>query len=592
MPTPDYRDPSLPVEERVEDLLARMTLAEKAGQLFHTPLTMNSDGSLHEGGGSLPYGYGTTELVTDGHLTHVDLVGRYGVRETAEWVNRLQALAADTRLGIPVTLSTDPRHSYTHQRGAPFATGPFSVTGPFSAWPEPAGLAAIGDAELVERFGDTVRREYLAVGFRVAVHPAVRAGHDLATGHGGADLTGTFGSSTELMGELLRAYVRGLQGPRLGPRSVAAMFTHFTGGDRSLAPAEAAVDAGCSRLMPYPARPFGTGDGEPTGIDSHFGVGIGIGIGIDRDALTRPLHERLGFDGVVCTAPGLLTGPAIPGEPHGKPGAEHLSLGERAARALDAGADQFGGEGRPDVIVELVRSGRISEERVDASVRRLLREKFRLGLFERRYVDPDRAEETVGAAEFTALGATAQRRSLTILTNHSLLPLTDRPNLYVDGVGAQTASLYGNVVADPTHADVAVLRLRAPHAERPDHTEPYLPPGAPRAPRTSASPTSPAPGEKRLREILALLDAVPTLVCVTLERPAVHPEIASRAAALVADYGASDTALLDVVFGRARAEGRLPFELRCPTAVVEESGPDVPNATGTPLFPYGHGLEI
>jgi beta-glucosidase len=72
----------------------------------------------------------------------------------------------------------------------------------------------------------------------------------------------------------------------------------------------------------------------------------------------------------------------------------------------------------------------------------------------------------------------------------------------------------------------------------------------------------------------------------------VLPEIASRAAALVADYGASDTALLDVAFGRARAEGRLPFELRCPTAAMEESGPDVPNTTGTPLFPYGHGLEI
>ncbi|WP_055717255.1 glycoside hydrolase family 3 protein [Streptomyces torulosus] len=577
MPTPDYRDPNLPVEERVEDLLARMTLAEKAGQLFHTPLTMNEDGTPAEGGGSLPYG--TTELVTDGHLTHVHLGGRYGVRETAEWVNRLQALAADTRLGIPVTLSTDPRHSYTDQPGASFATGPFS------AWPEPPGLAAIGDAELVERFGDTVRREYLAVGFRVAVHPAVRAGHDLATGHGRADLPGTFGSSAELTGELVRAYVRGLQGPRLGPRSVAAMFTHVPGGGRSLAPVEAAVDAGCSRLMPHPARPTGTvdrdrdRDGEPAG----FGV---VGFGFGRDALTGPLLERLGFDGIVCTAPGLLTGPTTPGEPHGERGAEHLSLAERAARALDAGADQFGGEGCPEVVVELVRSGRISEERVDASVRRLLREKFRLGLFERRYVDPDRAEETVGAAEFTALGATAQRRSLTILTNHSLLPLTDRPNLYVDGVGAQTASLYGNVVADPTHADVAVLRLRTPHAERPDQAEPSLPPGSP------GTPASPASGEERLREVLALLDAVPTLVCVTLEQPAVLPEIVARAAALVADYGASDTALLDVAFGRARAEGRLPFELRRHAAAMEEAGPGVPIATGTPLFPYGHGLEI
>ncbi|GAB2946904.1 glycoside hydrolase family 3 C-terminal domain-containing protein [Streptomyces heilongjiangensis] len=183
----------------------------------------------------------------------------------------------------------------------------------------------------------------------------------------------------------------------------------------------------------------------------------------------------------------------------------------------------------------------------------------------------------MGASGFTALGAAAQRRSLTILTNHSLLPLTDRPDLSVDGVGAQTASLYGDVVADPAHADVAVLRLRAPHGEQPGQTEPFLPP---------------ARGEKRLREILALLDGVPTVVCVNLERPAVLPEIAARAAALVADHGASDTALLDVAFGRARAEGRLPFELRYPTVPVEASPPDVPNGAGTTLFPCGHGLEI
>jgi beta-glucosidase len=232
------------------------------------------------------------------------------------------------------------------------------------------------------------------------------------------------------------------------------------------------------------------------------------------------------------------------------------------------------------VIVELVRSGRISEDRVDDSVRRLLREKFVLGLFENPYVDVDRAEETVGASEFTALGAAAQRRALTVLTNHSLLPLAERPDLYVQGVNGKTAAAYGNVVADPAEADVAVLRLRTPFEPRAGAFESFFHAGSLAFP------------EDELKEILRLLDTVPTLVCVNLERPAVLPEIAERAAALVADFGASDAALLDVAFGRARAEGRLPFELPRSMAAVAAARPDVPDDTEDPVFPYGHGLAL
>ncbi|MFF1625206.1 hypothetical protein ACFVXV_07195, partial [Streptomyces sp. NPDC058272] len=197
-------------------------------------------------------------------------------------------------------------------------------------------------------------------------------------------------------------------------------------------------------------------------------------------------------------------------------GAEHLSVAERAAKALDAGSDQFGGEQCPEVIVELVRTGRITEARIDASVRRLLREKFVLGLFENPCVDPDRAEEVVGASEFTALGEAAQRRSLTVLTNQDLLPLQGRPNLYLRGVSERAASAYGNVVADPADADLAVLRLRAPYEERPGLFESFFHSGSLAFP------------EDELKEILRLLDSTPTLVCVHLERPAVLPRSPRR----------------------------------------------------------------
>ncbi|MFB7863513.1 glycoside hydrolase family 3 protein [Streptomyces sp. NPDC056069] len=578
-----YQDPTRPVPDRVEDLLSRMTLEEKAGQLFHSMLTMNPDGTpVTETDGSL-LPFTTPELVVERGLTHFNLLGSYGAREMAEWHNAVQEMAAGTRLGIPVSLSTDPRHAFTDNIGASFNAGAFS------AWPEALGLAAIRDPELVFRFADTVRREYLSVGFRTALHPQI----DLTTEPRWARQSGTFGSDARLTSELVEAYVRGLQGPELGPDSVAAMVKHFPGGgpqkdgedphfphgkdqiypggmrDYHLEPFRAAIAAGCSQMMPYYGRPIGT-DWEE------------VGFGFNRGVVQGLLRDELGFTGIVCTDWGLLTDSVIFGEPHEARawGVEHLSLAERTAKALDAGADQFGGEQCPEVVVELVRSGRITEARIDGSVRRLLREKFVLGLFdERRRVDPDEAAETVGRADFAALGAAAQRRSLTVLTKGPL-PFADRPKLYVENVDPVVAAAYGEVVTDPAGADLAILRLRTPYEERDNMFESFFHSG------------SLAFEEPELTRVLTLLQAAPTLVCVNLERPAVVPEIAERAAALIADYGASDEAVLDVAFGRARPEGRLPFELPRSMAAVAASRPDVPNDTENPLFPYGHGLDL
>ncbi|MFJ9337821.1 glycoside hydrolase family 3 protein [Streptomyces sp. NPDC101733] len=561
-----------------------MTLEEKAGQLFHSMLMMNPDGTpvTETDGSMLPLT--TPELIEGRLLTHFNLLGTYGAREMALWQNAVQEMAAATRLGIPVTLSTDPRHAFTDNVGASFNSGAFS------AWPEALGLAAIGDPELVFSFADTVRREYLAVGFRVALHPQI----DLASEPRWSRQTGTFGSDAKLTGELVRAYVRGLQGEELGPDSVSAMVKHFPGGgpqkdgedphfahgkeqvypggmrDLHLEPFKAAIEAGCAQMMPYYGQPIGT-DWEEVGFGFNQGVVSGL------------LREELGFDGIVCTDWGLLTDSSIFGEHHPARawGLEHLDVAERAARSLEAGCDQFGGEQCPEVVVELVRSGRIPESRIDGSVSRLLREKFRLGLFENPYVDPDAAAETVGRADFTALGAAAQRRSLTVLTNRdATLPVTGRPKLFVRGVDEATAGAYGEVVADPAGADLAVLRLRTPHEPRENLFESFFHSGSLAFP------------EAELATILALLDTVPTVVCINLERAAVIPEIAERAAALIADYGAGDAALLDVAFGRAAAEGRLPFELPRSMAAVAASRPDVPNDTADPVFPHGHGLTL
>ncbi|MGW3232349.1 glycoside hydrolase family 3 protein [Kitasatospora sp. NPDC001095] len=583
-----YQDPSRPVDERVTDLLARMTLEEKAGLLFHTMIPMHQDGRPVEAtdGDDTEFPADTTGLIRDQGLNHFNLVGTAGPRQLAEWHNAVQEIAAGTRLGIPVTVSTDPRHSFTLNIGASIHAGAFS------AWPEAIGLAAVRDPELVHRFADIARREYLAVGLRVALHPQI----DLATEPRWSRQTGTFGADAALTSELVQAYIRGFQGERLGKDSVATMVKHFPGGgpqkdgedphfphgkeqvypggmrELHLAPFRAAIAAGAAQMMPYYGQPIGT-DWEE------------VGFGFNRGVVTGLLREQLGFDGIVCTDWGLLTDDEIFGEPHQARawGVEHLTVAERAAKALDAGVDQFGGEECPEVIVDLVRSGRIAQDRIDHSVRRLLREKFVLGLFDdRRYVDPDAAGEIVGRAEFRAAGAAAQRRSLTVLTNRDrTLPVKrTAPRLYTEGLDRATVSRYGRLAATPAEADLAVLRLFTPYEYRANRFESMFHSGHLDFPEAESA------------AILRVLDAVPTVVLINLERPAVIPEIAERAAAVIADYGASDEAMLDVVFGRARAEGRLPFELPCSMAAVEASRPDVPHDTVDPVFPYGAGLDL
>ncbi len=578
---PAYLDPARSTEERVTDLVDRMTIEEKAGLVFHTMAWIGPGGDL-SGPLDLLALEGTAELIDRG-LNHFNLLGTGSARDIAVFHNNLQAAAAETRLGIPVTLSTDPRHAFTHN------VGTAATAGAFSEWPESLGLAATRDAALVEQFADIARQEYLAVGIRVALHPQV----DLATEPRWSRITGTFGEDVRLTSELAAAYVRGFQGPVLGPRSVATMTKHFPGGgpqldgedphfsygreqvypggrfDEHLEPFKAAIAAGTSQMMPYYAMPIGTEHPE-------------VGFAFNHPVITGLLRERLGFDGIVCTDWGLLTDAVMLGQdmPARAWGLEHLSPLARAQQALDAGVDQFGGEARTDLVIELLESGALTEERLDVSVRRLLREKLTLGLFDERYVDPDRAEEVVGCDAFRAAGLEAQRRSLTVLTDRVSLPAPAGRRLHTVGIDEQVAARYGTITADQHDADLTIVRVDAPYEPRPGGFESMF----------HAGSLEYAPDE--LRRLLDLTETGPTVVVITMDRPAVVPELAASAGALVAAFGACDEAVLDVVFGRARPTGRLPFDMPSSTAAVETSRTDVAFDTAAPLFRFGHGHTL
>ena len=265
-----YQDPHLPVEQRVSDLVSRLPLEDKVGLLFQTMALMMVDPSTDLGFIGMP---SLEAMIRERRMTHFNLVGAPGSgREFAAWTNRAQRIALETGWGIPVTFSTAPRHSFTDNPAAAMASGPFSQ------WPETLGLAAIGSEELVQRFADIARKEYLAAGIRLALHPQI----DLATEPRWSRIVGTFGEDADLTSRLGAAYIRGFQGDGLGPESVSTMTKHFPGGgpqkdgedahfpygreqvypgggfSHHLQPFLAAIEAGTTQMMPYYGMPIGT----------------------------------------------------------------------------------------------------------------------------------------------------------------------------------------------------------------------------------------------------------------------------------------------------------------------------------------------
>ena len=596
MPLP-YLDPARPVDERVDDLLARMTLEDKAGQLFQTMISTQG-GADHRV--DLP---SSEEYIQKRRMTHFNaLASPRTAREFAQWHNDLQALAADTGLGIPVTISSDPRHAFTENPGAALAAGPFSQ------WPEPLGLAALRDERVMEEFADTVRREYLAVGIRVALHPQV----DLMTEPRWARAVQTFGEDAGLSARLAAAYIRGLQGTgdvarergesgEFGPRSVSAMVKHFPGGgpqldgedphfaygreqvypggayEDHLAPFLLAVAAGVRQVMPYYGMPVGlTIDGEPVEP---------VGFGFNRQILTGQLRERLGFDGIVCTDWGLVTDSEVGGVPFPARawGVEHLDRAGRVEMILHAGADQLGGEACPEIVVELVESGRVPETRVDRSVRRLLREKFLLGLFdEARYVDADAADSIVGSAPHRRAGWRTQAQSVTVLTQSDEVPLPLAPGtrVYLESAMSGVTDASGlTLVSRSEEADVVIARLSAPYEERGPGFDGFFHAGSLDFPQGIHD------------QVRTLAEHSRVLLAFDLDRPAILTPLIENAEAMVVTYGASDTALLAALAGRVDAVGKLPFDLPRSMDAVVASRSDVAFDTVDPVFRFGHGLS-
>ena len=588
-----YEDPRLSAEERAEDLLRRLSLEEKVGLLFHTVIEIGPGGSLLEAPGAISKSP-TSEVVLDRAMNHFNVHRIANAREAARWNNALQRLAEQTPHGIPVTISTDPRHGFLENVGASFTAGPFSQ------WPDALGLAALRDPDTVREFAERARVEYRAVGIRMALHPQ----SDLASEPRWARQLQTFGADPGLVVDFTRAYLEGFQGKSLDETGIACVTKHFPGAgaqldgedahfpygreqiypggafDQHLAPFTAAIECGTAAIMPYYGMPVGlVVDGEP--IEE-------VGFGYNKQILTGLLRQQLGYDGVILTDWELVNDNIVGDQvlPARAWGVEHLDARGRLVKILDAGADQFGGEQCTDLLIDLVRDGTIPESRIDESARRVLLVKFRLGLFDDPYVDEDEAEAVVGSAETRRAGREAQARSVTVLKNDivedtPLLPFPKGAKVYAEGIDPAVLTDLAIPVATLAEADLAIVRIEAPFEPRDDlFLESYFHQGS----------LDLRPGlVHRLREIA---QTVPLVLDIALDRPAILTPLVDAISGLTATFGVSDDALLAALTGAVAPEGRLPVELPRSMQAVRESAPDAPADTVDPLFPLGSGLDL
>jgi beta-glucosidase len=628
-----YEDWRLPVAARVGDLLGRMTLEEKAGMLLINTLNAEAGGRLSDRGVEMIQAEKMTRFVFRNTVTPTPeppppagAGGRGGgmggaqvtAYEAAQFTNLVQEVAEGTRLGIPVVFKSNARNH--HERDARW--GISVAAGAFSEWPKEPGLAATRDTALVAEFGRIMRTEWSAIGLRGMYGYMA----DLATEPRWHRVHETFGEDADLASTIVGTLVRTIQGPRLGPGSVALTMKHFPGHGPQEGGADSHYPFGKSQSIPsgtlaYQLKPFRAA--IAAGVSSimpAYSILAGtryvpndVGVAFSRGVLTALLRDTLGFEGNLNSDTGIIGQRAW--------GLEGKSVDDQIAIAVNAGIDVLSGFDRNRQIVDLVKAGKIGEARLDAAVRRLLAEQFQLGLFEDPYVDADRAAYLVGNRAFQMKAEEAQRKSIVLLQNQDrLLPLraptAEAPvRLYTMGMRADVAgdARWGRYAvtsgdydpakgerrpAVPAGTDYAILRVEVSNAGA---SRELMFGGANQdelsllafSDMARAKSWKVSPSLDDVRAVMREAGARRTVLAIYFRQPYVLDEGSGLrdAGAIVATFGVRDAALLDVLTGKARPTGKLPFALAGNAQAIVRQASDAPGYDrADTLFPFGFGL--
>ncbi len=632
-----YEDWRLSDSSRIADLLSQMTLEEKVGMLFHPNIAVPADGVVkydltdeekaalanagnenYAGpigpGGQGPAGGGMAmgqmrriatakSFIEEKHFRNILNNGVAPVKEFATWSNKMQEVAEATRLGIPIMFSTDPRHGATlgaHVSGTQY----------FSQWPSKegqVGITSARDTAIMKKFGETVAEEYRAVGLHMILGPQI----DVMTEPRWSRNMGCFSEDANLTTEMLAAFMDGAQGKDVGPGKILVHLKHWPGAGPH--------EDGTGQWLTYPGENF---DYHlipwKKGIEKGALAAMGYYSGTYYDSLnvnysfhvsTEILYRQLGFKGAICTDWGVVSrGPLKPGL-QGK-----TTLKDNMEMIINAGVDQMGSETNTQLVLELVKEGKVTEERVNEAAGRILQWHFKLGLFENPYVDPEAATTIVQSEKNQKLGYEAQLKSIVLLVNDNVLPANENIKIYVEGIDKETAGKYAAVVDNPKEADLILVRTTTEEEREfrgfgggmPGQGQGQANQRPARRPQTNAGQPAAganpfAPREVNIDFPAKKWDNIKTLAgtgkpVVVAFNPAgsscvLPSDLKNVAKGAIMIFDALDAALLDVVFGKFNPSGKLTFEIPSSMDAVRKQLEDVPFDSENPAFEFGYGLS-
>jgi beta-glucosidase len=578
---PAYRNPSLPVAERVDDLLARMTLDEKVGQM-----TQADHSFLKSPDDVAKYFLGSVLSGGDSEIPDVS------PRGWAEFVNGLQRRALTTRLAIPILYGIDAVHGHNNVRGAVI-------------FPHNIGLGCTRNPKIVQEAARITAQEVAATGMHWAFAPCVTVPQDERWGR----TYEGFGEAPGLVADLGAAAVRGLQGEDLSrPGSVLASAKHYVGDGgtkNGIDQGNTEIDEATLRKVHLPGYVAAVKAGVGS-VMASYNSWNGQKLHGHKYLLTTVLKGELGFKGFVVSDWKAIE--QLPGD--------YL---QQIEKSIDAGVDMVM---VPDVypaffdgLKKLVQAGRLPTARIDDAVRRILTVKFQMGLFERPFGDPSLLA-MVGSAEHRAVARQAVRESQVLLVNrNAVLPLPETaPHLLVAGKAADDIGLQcggwtirWQGASGPITEGTTILqaiRNAAPKARVTYSPAGEVPNGARFAVVVIGErPYAEMKGDRASLELdpddIAVVRKVKasglaTVVVLFSGRPMILDPILPYADAILAAWlpGTEGDGVADVLFGRYNPSGKLSHTWpRSMAQIPINIGPDGEKPKEVPLFEFGFGLS-
>jgi len=661
-----FEDWRLPYEKRAKDLASQLSMEQIAGLMLysaHQAIPARSGGYFSGTYNGKPFKEGEVDpsdltdqqkkFLKEDNLRHVLITTVQSPEIAAQWNNKLQAYCESVGLGIPANNSSDPRHATVAKAEFDAAAG-----GAISMWPSSLGMAATFDPDLLQKFGNIAASEYRALGITTALSPQV----DIATEPRWARFNGTFGESPLLSAALAQAYCDGFQ-TSLGEKEIAegwglgsvnTMVKHWPGGGSG----ESGRDAhyGSGKYAVYPGNnfkehfiPFTEGAFKLKGktkmasaVMPYYTIswnqdtknGENVGNSFNKYIISDLLRTKFKYDGVVCTdwsatkehkvLDSFLDGRSW--------GVETLSETDRHYKALMAGVDQFGGNNDAKPILEAYQKG-VKEfgevkmrSRMEQSAVRLLKNIFRVGVFENPYLDPNETKTIVGKSEFMKAGYEAQLKSVVMLKNQGqVLPFATKKTVYVPKrfvpasrnflgqaipsssdypVSLDLVKKYFNVTDNPDEADFALVFIQNPIAtigydaadlknggngyipislQYGDYTatdarEKSIAGGDPleKFTKNKSTKTSNATDAQLVVDTKSKMKTKPVIVSVNTTNPMVFSEIEKDASVILINFGVQNQVLLDIISGKSEPSALLPMQMPADMKTVEKQSEDVP----------------